>query len=257
MRLAIVSDIHGNLAALEAVVADLRQRAVDAVVNLGDSVSGPLLPLETARYLMAQDWTHLAGNHERQVLALRGETDALGEASDVYARSCLTQQELDWVAALRPVHLLDSEILLCHATPTHDREYLLETAEDGRARLATAEEIAARVCQVSAALIACGHTHVPRSVRTAREQLIVNPGSVGLPAYDDDHPCPHVVENGSPDARYAIVEKRGGRWTSALIAVPYDHKAMAQLARLRGRGDWEHALLTGYMPSDTLNRMSR
>jgi len=52
MRIAVVSDIHGNLPALEAVVCDFTRRGVDAVVNLGDNVSGPLLPLETAQFLM-------------------------------------------------------------------------------------------------------------------------------------------------------------------------------------------------------------
>ncbi|TRZ90188.1 MAG: metallophosphoesterase [Rhodocyclaceae bacterium] len=244
MRIALLSDIHGNLAALEAVADDLRRRTVDAVVNLGDSLSGPLLPLETAHYLMAQDWTHLSGNHERQVLALTGEA---GEASDVYARSQLSQPEIDWVSSLRPVQNFNREVLLCHGTPHRDKEYLLETVEHGRARLATPQEINERLGPVSAALVACGHTHVPRSVRTAQGQLIVNPGSVGLQAYDDDQPCFHIVENGSPDARYAIVEKRGDRWTSELIAVPYNHAAMAQLAKLRGREDWVCALLTGYM----------
>lgn len=244
MRIALLSDIHGNLAALEAVVEDLRQRAVDAVVNLGDSLSGPLLPLETAQYLMAQNWTQLSGNHERQVLALTADA---GEASDVYARSRLSQAELDWISSLEPVRSFSDEVLLCHGTPQHDKEYLLETAEHGRARLATPQEVEVRLGPVSAALIACGHTHVPRSVRTSQGQLIVNPGSVGLQAYDDEQPCYHVVENGSPDARYAIVEKQGDRWTSELIAVPYNHAAMAQLARLRGREDWVCALLTGYM----------
>jgi predicted phosphodiesterase len=68
MRIAVLSDAHGNLAALEAVVRDFSRRDVDVVVNLGDSLSGPLLPLETAQFLMGQDWVHLAGNHERQVL---------------------------------------------------------------------------------------------------------------------------------------------------------------------------------------------
>ena len=53
LRLAFVSDIHGNLAALEAVIADLEQRQVDRVVNLGDTLSGPLLPQETAQRLRA------------------------------------------------------------------------------------------------------------------------------------------------------------------------------------------------------------
>jgi len=244
MRIAILSDIHGNLAALEAVVEDLRRRAVDTVVNLGDSLAGPLLPLETAQYLMARNWTHLSGNHERQLLEHTADT---GEASDVYARSRLSQRELDWISTLKPAHRFSSQVLLCHATPDHDNEYLLETAENGRTRLATAQEVEGRLGSIGAALIACGHTHVPRSVRTAQGQLIVNPGSVGLPAYDDDRPCFHVVENGSPDARYAIVEKRKAGWTSELIAVPYDHAAMAQLAKQRGRDDWVCALLTGYM----------
>jgi predicted phosphodiesterase len=54
-RISFVSDIHGNLPALEAVVKDIDRRGVDAVINLGDSLSGPLMPLETARFLMAQD----------------------------------------------------------------------------------------------------------------------------------------------------------------------------------------------------------
>jgi diadenosine tetraphosphatase ApaH/serine/threonine PP2A family protein phosphatase len=94
--------------------------------------------------------------------------------------------------------------------------------------------------------VLCGHTHVPRSVRS-RGTLIVNPGSVGQAAFDDDIPCPHVIETGSPDARYAIVEKRNGEWVADLISVPYPYQEMAELARLRDRPDWVCALLTGYM----------
>ena len=61
MRLALVSDIHGNLPALEAVVADIRRHGVDQVLCLGDNLSGPLLPLETAQFLMASGWPVLAG----------------------------------------------------------------------------------------------------------------------------------------------------------------------------------------------------
>jgi hypothetical protein len=84
-------------------------------------------------------------------------------------------------------------------------------------------------------------------VRSSAGRLIVNPGSVGLPAYDDIHPVPHVIETGSPDARYAIVENRAGVWTVSLISLPYDHTSMAALARQRHRADWERALLSGYM----------
>jgi putative phosphoesterase len=238
MRIAIVSDIHGNLPALEAVVADIGRRGVDMVVNLGDSLSGPLLPLETARFLMAQDWVQLAGNHERQILHPHQRTE-----SDVYAHAQLGEAELAWLATLQPHHRLSAEVLLCHGTPRSDHEYFLETVEPGGVRLATADEIDDRMAGANAELIACGHTHVPRAVRSSSACLIVNPGSVGLQAYDDDHVCFHVMQNGSPDARYAIVEQG---WSASLMSVPYDWRPMAALAGKNGRPDWAHALATGY-----------
>ena len=240
MRIAVVSDVHGNLPALEAIVADFRHRGVNHVVNLGDSLSGPLLPKETAQYLMAQEWIHLAGNHERQILNL---SENSGE-SDKYAHSQLSASELEWIASLPFVRKFNSDVLLCHGTPTSDTVCLLQTAEQN----ADPADIAARLGDVDASLILCGHTHVPRSVRHGHT-LIVNPGSAGHPAFSDDYPYPHTVASGSPDARYAIVEQRQGTWLPALLSVPYDNKSMARLARMRGRMDWECALLTGYMTS--------
>jgi len=244
LKFALLSDIHGNLAALEAVVRDARTRGVDMFVNLGDSVSGPLLPLETARYLMAQDWLHLAGNHERQLL-----THAAGRRShaDAFAYDRLGAAELAWLASLEPVRMWSDDILLCHGTPGSDTGYFLESVDAAGMRAATPEEVEQRMGPARAALVACGHTHLPRIVRTRRGQLIVNPGSVGLQAYDDVHPLPHKVETGAPDARYAVLERGNGVWRAALLAVPYDHRVMAALAACNGRPDWETALLTGHI----------
>jgi predicted phosphodiesterase len=245
MRLAIVTDIHGNLAALEAVAADIRRRGVDQIVNLGDSLSGPLLPLETAQFLMAEGWPSLAGNHERQILTHSPERRG---ASDEYAYSRLTSKEFVWLKSLAPSLQLTPEIFLCHGTPSSDTEYFLETVESGTVRPATSAEVEARLGVEVAALVACGHTHVQRVVHTKRGQRVVNPGSVGLPAYDDIYPAPHAIEVGSPDARYAIAEQLQGGWCISLLSVPYNYKSMAQLAKLRDRPEWEHALLTGYLP---------
>lgn len=242
MRLAVVSDIHGNLPALEAVVNDFGRRGVDAVVNLGDCVSGPLFPRETAQFLRSQDWTHLAGNHERQVLTLG--PDQRG-ASDEFARSQLSSAELEWLASLRPSARYAADVFLCHGTPASDCDYFLETVEPTHVRCASQTEIGERCGNVDADMILCGHTHVPRAVRSPAGQLIVNPGSVGLPAYEDFHPYPHVIETGSPDARYAVVERRGGEWFAELVCVPYAHASMARLARSRHRQDWANALATG------------
>jgi putative phosphoesterase len=244
MRIAVLSDIHGNLAALEAVLDDVRDRGVDAVVNLGDSLSGPLLPLETARFLMARNWLTIAGNHERQML-----TQGPGQwgPSDAYAHARLTPRELAWIGAQPPTAWFSTDVLLCHGTPGSDQEPLLETFEPAVSRAATAREVDARLGQVQAPVVLCGHTHVPRAARASQGQLIVNPGSVGLPALETTHPFPLIVETGSPDARYALIERRPAGWRAALITVPYDHRAMADLARAHGRPDWEIALRTGYM----------
>lgn len=245
MRIAVVSDIHGNLAALHAVVADIRRRGVARVINLGDSLSGPLLPLQTAQFLMGSGWLHLAGNHERQLLT---QGPAQWSAADAYAHAQLGPQEFAWMAALTPNRPEGDDIHLCHASPRSDLEYLLETVEPGAVRLASMAEIGERLNGVSAPLVLCGHSHCPRAVRSAAGQLIVNPGSVGLQAYDDAHPHWHQIETGSPDARYAIVERVKGGWQAALISVPYDHASMARLADQRGQPDWAHALRSGYMP---------
>jgi len=244
-RIAVVSDIHGNLPALQAVVQDFQRRGVDGVINLGDSLSGPLLPRQTARYLMASGWLHLAGNHERQLL-----TQGPGQwsAADACAHAQLGAEELAWIATLKPRMALGDDICLCHASPRSDVEYLLDTVEPGGVRLATPAEVAQRLDGVSAALVLCGHTHHPRALRSPAGQLVVNPGSVGLQAYDDERPHFHVIETGSPDARYALVERGPQGWTAALISVPYEYEPMAALAERHGLPDWAHALRTGYMP---------
>ena len=263
MRLAFVSDIHGNLAALDAVIDDLAQRQVDQVVNLGDTVSGPLLPRETVARLRGLPWLHIAGNHERQVLTLPPERQ---QAADAYASAQLSEEDKGWLrshtdscdprlheAGLWPSRL-GPDVALCHGSPRSDLEYLLETPVDEEARLATPGEIAQRLdarIPPDIRLLACGHSHVPRVVALANGLLIVNPGSVGLPAYDDDHPLPlsrfHRIETGGPLARYAVAEKHGERWVVSLISLTYDAEPMALLAERNGRPDWGHALRAGWM----------
>ena len=244
MRLALVSDIHGNLPALEAVAADIRRRGTDAVVNLGDNLSGPLLPLETAHFLMSSGWLSLAGNHERQILAWR---PGHGSEDDGHAREQLTERELGWIRSLRSTQHLTDDVLLCHATPDSDCTYLLETNHHGVLSLASPGDIAGRLGGARTAVVACGHSHVPRAVRTASGQLIVNPGSVGLQAFSDDHSGFHIMQTGSPDARYAIIEETASGWRVEHYAVPYDHQSMALLAKRRGQTEWEVALLLGYV----------
>ncbi|MCP2039534.1 putative phosphodiesterase [Neisseria sp. HSC-16F19] len=242
MRIALVSDIHGNLPALEAVVSDIRRRGCDVIANLGDCLSGPLWPLETAQFLMAENWPAIAGNHERQILQLSAAQQG---ASDRFAAAALGRAEKAWLAALPPQLSLDNDVLLCHGTPHSDVHYLTEDIAEGKTVLAAEATIRTRLGGVRAGLIACGHSHIPRSL-WLDGCTIVNPGSVGLQAYDDDHP-PHTVENGSPHARYALAEHSAGGWRIGLYSVPYPHHLAAAKAAQENRPDWAYALQTGFM----------
>ncbi|GLR13752.1 DNA methylase [Chitinimonas prasina] len=242
MRLALISDIHGNLPALQAVLADIARRGITQIANLGDSLSGPLWPEETAVLLRQQSWPQLAGNHERQLLTQHLSRMA---ASDRHARQQISPATLQWLASLPPTHRM-GEVLLCHGTPTSDLAYCMETVTPTGCHMATPTELDARLGQETARLIACGHTHLPRTLCAPDGRRVVNPGSVGLPAYDDDNPHFHLVENGSPDARYAIVERLAHGWQVDLLALPYDFESAAAQAARNGRPDWAHALRTGY-----------
>jgi predicted phosphodiesterase len=244
VRIAAVSDIHGNLFALEAVLRDIGRRGADLIVNLGDLLSGPLLPRETADRLMELDLPTISGNHERQVLCW--DRTEMG-ASDRYARDTITQAQRDWMAALPPVLRPQSDVFMCHATPQNDVDCYLEDLVAGELRPTSLRSIEERTGSCDAALIFCGHSHIPRLVHLPSGQIIVNPGSAGIQAYEGNHPGPHVVEVGSPHARYAIAERSQSGWLVEFIAVPYDWEAAARLAQDRGREDWVRALRTGFV----------
>jgi len=119
MRVAVLSDVHGNALALDAVLADIAIQGVDATLCLGDHVSGPMDPAGVAERLMALDGPIIAGNHDRWVV----EPRAGGQRTvDHFAASRLSPSQRDWLAALPPTAVLDEEIFLCHGTPASDEQ---------------------------------------------------------------------------------------------------------------------------------------
>jgi putative phosphoesterase len=245
MRIAVLADIHGNIRALRAVMDDLKQVAPDTVVNLGDCVSGPLEAAETADVLISLAWTTIRGNHDRQLLDR--PADEMGR-SDQAAAAELKNHHSAWLSTLDATAEIE-DLLLCHGTPDSDTTYLNETVEpDGRVRLATPAEISRRLDGASAKIVLCGHSHMARVVSLADGRLIVNPGSVGLPAYTDTAPVKHSMEMGAPHARYAVFERRKAAdpWQVTFRIVPYDWNGAADRAAAKGREDWAHCLRTGY-----------
>jgi len=186
----------------------------------------------------------IRGNHERQLLTLKPAEMGL---SDRYTASCIAANHLQWIGGFPESLRLYEDVLLVHGTPQSDVAYFLESVDENGLRRASIEEVRSRSGTVTAGLVLCGHSHLQRCVELEDGPLIVNPGSVGLPAYESESPIPHRMESGSPHARYAIVEKRNHRWSAEMMAIDYDWESMAEFAEQRGRPDWTRALRSGYV----------
>jgi putative phosphoesterase len=245
MRFAAIADIHGNCVALEAVLADIKRLDIREVVNLGDHVSGPLEAQRTAELLIERGFPSIRGNHDRQLVQM--QPNDMG-ASDRAAHAQLERNHLEWLASLPATMVYREDVFLCHGTPRSDTTYWLERVRDDAVIEATPiEDVELEAAGLSASLILCGHTHIPRIVRLRDRRVVVNPGSVGCPAYADDTPVHHLMQTGTPDACYAILERESRGWSVTFRYVPYDHTAMAEMARRNGQPEWASALATGWV----------
>jgi predicted phosphodiesterase len=221
-RVAVLSDIHGNLPALEAVLAEPDLRAADRVVLTGDHAAGPL-PVQTLdllRTALAGRAVWISGNADRELVEARRQGKPTGYAVSDWAAGQLREDQVDHLAGLPGTAELvvgggPGRTLFCHATPRDDEEIVLVDS-----RAARWAEVMAGV-DPSVETVVCGHTHMPYA-RIAHGRLIVNPGSVGMPygrrgahwallggggaqlrrtAYDYDAAAVRIVaESGFPEA---------------------------------------------------------
>ena len=160
-KLAAIADVHGNCVALEAVLADIAALGIRDVVNLGDHLSGPLEPRRTADVLIERGFPSIQGDQDRLLV----ELDRAGTSNRADYRQ-LGRRHLDWLAGLPPTMIYRDEVFLCHATPTSDTGYWLERVTDnGIVHASPIEEVEAEAEGLTASLILCGHTHIPRVVR--------------------------------------------------------------------------------------------
>lgn len=244
MRIAALSDIHSNVYALDAVLTDIRKQGVDVIVNLGDILYGPIAPKATYELLMENELVTIRGNQDRQIYEA-GEVEIASNPTMQFILEELGKEPLAWMKQLPFCLELNENVFLCHGTPDDDMTYLLENIESGRASVRSDKEIISLLNNTQSDVVFCGHTHMPRVVRTSTNQMIVNPGSVGLPAYTDDEPLVHSMENFSPHATYAIVECGVLGWSVQHMKVTYALDKAAREAKKRNRQDWVHFLTTG------------
>jgi predicted phosphodiesterase len=181
MRVAALYDVHGNLPALEAVLADVEREQPDAIVVGGDIVSGPI-PEATLERLRSLERAHfIRGNADRGVVAIRrAQPEPRLGLNDDWIAARLSDEQIDFLAGLPLTLTLDVDglgrVCFCHATPRDDEEIFTERTPD--------DVLAGMLAGTEEAVIVCGHTHMQVDRQVGRWR-VVNAGSVGLP-YDDE-----------------------------------------------------------------------
>ncbi|MGR4065857.1 MAG: metallophosphoesterase family protein [Vulcanimicrobiaceae bacterium] len=214
MRIAILSDIHGNLTGLDACLADLAvQGGADLIVAAGDlCLDGPK-PKKVLQRLEEVKAQCVRGNTDRYLCQTGDEVAGEDQAQLDWTRRDLGEKYLDWLRAL-PFSMRigepENELLVVHANPTNDEDHLWPDAADADLERLIGEE--------TAVAIAFGHLHVPY-VRMWRGKMLVNVSSAGLP------------KDGDARAGYAILTERSSGWQVKHRRIPFDVKKVAtQLA---------------------------
>ena len=240
-QVAVLSDIHGNSWALEAVLEDMAKYQIDTILNLGDILYGPLDPAGTYELLHQIDQVAVQGNQDR-IMIEGNEPD--NPTLDFVLKS-LDHEAMDWLRHLPQTATVDDQLFLCHGTPEDDSVYLVEYIESGFPVIRSDEALKVFISGIDAAVILCGHSHMRQWIRLSDGRFILNPGSVGLPAYDDEHPAYHKMQSGSPFASYAILTMDDGQPSIEWKLIPYDWQAAVRAARRNNREDWAEWLETG------------
>lgn len=229
MPIAVISDVHGNHLALEAVLADIRRQKVDRVVCLGDVATIGPQPRETLTRLKTLECSFVAGNHDAALLdpdaALRYQIAPPLIPSLHWCAGQLTGDDLHFLRSFQSlieISLGDGASMLCfHGSPRSNIDMILATTP--------AEELDTLFADRSATILAGGHTHI-QMLRRHRGKLILNPGSVGHPFLETAPPgaAPVLL----PWAEYTIANWVRGILSVELRRVPFDMAAFSEAIRL-------------------------
>lgn len=226
MRVALLSDLHGNEIALDAVRANLLRHGVDRVVCLGDVATLGPRPGAVLDALRELGCPCILGNHD-EFLFNPGLVGAYTEAPVIvdaidWCRDRLSAQDLDFVRGFQASLEIEldgrNRLFLFHGSPASHTQDLLATTP--------AEELDRHLGDHRAAVMAGGHTHI-QMLRQHGGVLLVNPGSVGL-AFKEyvAGRAPTLMDH----AEYAVVESRGGAVSVTLQRVPLDRARLRKAA---------------------------
>jgi predicted phosphodiesterase len=245
---AIISDIHGNSLALLAVLEDIKARGIEKIINLGDHFFGALEPETVAGILRKNEMLSISGNTDREILeSLAGKLDKEGMDR---VKAELSAQTISWLKSLPGTATLDGLFFVCHGTPESDDEYLLEKVTPHGVFVYNDEELVKHTNDIKERIILCGHSHVNRVVYLSNNKIILNPGSVGLPAYLGTGEHRFAMESMTPHAKYAIVHADANSISVEQVLCAYDWNKASEAARKNGNEKWAQFLLHGRMPKE-------
>lgn len=224
MKIAVLSDIHGNMQALEAVLVDIRANNCDKVFCLGDlAMAGPE-PQKVIDFVKKQtDWTVIQGNTDKMIADFTPEIlkntekafPVMGHAlaDDVLFLSDDAKSFLKNLPAQKELNIDGVKVLLVHGSPRRNNEDILPDMS-----LEKVEEI---IESTDADLIFCGHTHIPAGYQTSKKQTVVNVGSIGRPMTFDAKSC------------YCIAEFNNGEFSIEHRLLDYDREKAAEIMQSR------------------------
>jgi predicted phosphodiesterase len=245
---AIISDIHGNSLALLAVLKDIKSRGIETIINLGDHFFGALEPEAVAGILRENEMLCIIGNTDREILESI-DSGFTKEGMD-RVKADLSQQSISWLRSLPKTAACDGLFFVCHGTPESDDEYLLEKVTANGVFVYNDEELLKHISHIKERIILCGHSHVNRVVYLSNDKIILNPGSVGLPAYLGNGEYRFAMESMTPHAKYAIVHADGDAISIEQVLCAYDWHKASEAARRNGNEKWAQFLLHGRMPKE-------
>ncbi len=225
MKIAVLSDIHGNFQALESVMKDIEQNNCEKVLCLGDlAMAGPQ-PRAVIDYVRKQNnWIVIQGNTDKMIAEYTKETlENVRANAPVMANALLDdilyieedkKEYLKNLPAQKELEIEGVKILMVHGSPRRNNEDILPGMS-----LKTVEEI---VQDTDADLIFCGHTHVPCGYQTNKKQTIVNVGSIGRPMTKE------------PEACYVIANIQDGGFSIEHRFIDYDRFTASEIMKARG-----------------------
>ncbi|KAJ51772.1 putative phosphoesterase [Clostridium tetanomorphum] len=212
MKIAVISDIHGNIFALDNVLCDIDKKSVDCIINLGDFVGYGSFPNEVIERIRKKNILSIKGNYDASVIDNKfsyiRDTE-INKFSLPYAVSAIRKENMEYLKTLPNELTLkfeDKTIIFVHGSPESINEYLKEDSN----------EVKEVMKKFKGDILVCAHTHIPY-MKKYGEKIIINDGSVGKPKI------------GRPNSTYVILNIEKNKEIKAeFIEISYNYKKIIE-----------------------------